>query len=293
MKKLTAIVAVFLCINVTSVHAETPKSLVIIDTGYDFNYPHDNIVYEKCISNSNYPSCPNGSTSQEGSGSAVLNNSQLSLPNANHGTEMLAASKYIGNVPIIFIRLSSFTKNNMYLGSDIDLRSALDWVYANQTKYNVGAISFSMGRQINNCNLDVQMATSIKNLVLSGIPFIAAAGNMGLNQVDYPSCLKPAISIGGVDQYGLHALWSNSGIGLDFDAQGVLDVMINNKKVHQVGSSVSTVIFATDWIFIKQSKPNLTYDQEYNLIKNTSTLVSNVKIKNIPSINLNKVLQNV
>jgi len=292
MKKIITLTVALLSIIPIQSHAATLKSIAIIDTGYNSVFPHSNVVDEVCITNPNYPSCPNGSVFQEGAGSAQLTTSQLSLTNALHGTEMLAAADTTGNVPVVFIRIASFYNNTMYMPSVAQERAAFDWVYQNAAKFNIGAVSLSMGSLATNCYYDAQMATSVNNLKALGIPLIAAAGNNSfINQIAYPACMKPTIGIGGTDQYGLYALWSNYSSTLDFAAQGVMDVYINNVKYHEVGNSASTAIFAADWAIIKQNKPNLTYDQEYSLIKSTATLVSNVYVKNIPAINLAAALK--
>jgi hypothetical protein len=287
MKKIAALSIALLSIIPTSSHASTTKSVAIIDTGVLSTFQHSNIIHETCISNSNYPSCPNGQVTQDGGLSADLTPAQFTLTNASHGTEMLAAANSTGNIPVVFIRASSFNGNNLYLPSESQLVSSLVWVYQNASTYNIGAVSLSMGSLVSNCSYDAQMVSAINNLKSIGIPLVASAGNNSIyTQIQYPACLKPTIAIGGIDQYGLFALWSNYSSVLDFAAQGVFDAYINGVKYHEVGNSASTAIFAADWVLIQQSKPKLTYDQEYALIKNTATMVSSTKVKNVPAINL-------
>lgn len=292
MKK-TAIVLVvsLMSIMTPATAAERMKSVVIIDTGYDASVSQakQRIVYEKCITNS-VPSCPNGKSNQEGQFAASLTKEQLAVYTADHGTKMLATSVAANpNIPIIFIRTSSITKNSIAYPSDVDLVQALSWSYLNRNRMNIGAVVLSASRNVNSCNPPAILQSTVKALKDSGIPTIIAAGNdYNYKMTGYPACMSDAISVGATDSAGI-SLFSN--YSKDFYATGTLNITLYDKVQQISGTSGAAQIFATNWVSIRQAKPTLTYVELYNLIKNTSKPVSNVYLKNMPLIDIDAALK--
>ena len=287
MKKI----AIALVLSITSMvapasAAEPMKTIVIIDTGYDSSVAQfaGKIVYEKCLTSA-IPSCPNGKSNQEGSFSAALSKEQLSVYTADHGTKMLATSIWANpNAAIIFVRVSSITKNSIVYPSDIDIVQILSWVYLNRNKMNIGAVALSASRNVSSCNPPAVLYSAVQVLKTAGIPTIVAAGNSyNYKMTGYPACMNNVISVGATDTTGI-SLFSN--YSKDFYATGTLNVNLYNRIEQISGTSEAAQVFAANWVAIKQAKPTLTYDQQYALIKNTSTSVSNVYLKNLPAINL-------
>ena len=272
-----------------SAHADaTNTNIVIIDTGYDPSVTQfaGKIVYEACFTN-NY--CPNGKSFQEGAGSAVLTPAQLTAKDATHGTQMLSAS-IMTNPNTKFIYIRAYGISNGYLNSpvDSDFLNILSWINANKVKFNVGAVVWSAARQVTtSCPANNAINAVVNILKSSGIPVISAAGNnYDYVHVSFPACLQPIIAVGSIDAYG-HALYSNAGTDLDFDAMGTMNVSNGGTaRIQSVGTSLAAQVFTASWVAIKQAKPTLTYDQEYALIQSTQTLSKNTYVKNVPTINL-------
>lgn len=288
MKKITAIAVALLLIIPISAHADTLKTIAIIDTGYDATVSQfaGKIVYEACFS-SLLPTCPNKGYVQEGPGSAALTADQVKVGNAFHGTQMLSVSIFSNpNTNFVYIRAYSIS-NSVFGPSDTDLNNILKWIIKNNSKLNVGAVTFSGGRDVTSCSQNNDFLKSVNDLNTIGIPVIMASGNDYNNKiVNFPSCLDPVISIGATDSYG-HALYSNSGSNLDFDANGLLKAYnYGGVLVNIIGTSTATQVFGAYWMAIKQAKPTLTYKQIYDLIQKTSTFSSNQYVKNVPTINL-------
>ena len=108
MKKIAAILAVLFAVTIQPVHAETPKTLVIIDTGVDMSYPAlNNIVYEVCVAG--YKSCPNGQNFMEGKGAANVTSSMYSNEAWSHGTKVASLAS---SIPVIEIRCASLIGTN-------------------------------------------------------------------------------------------------------------------------------------------------------------------------------------
>jgi hypothetical protein len=289
MKKLILAVMIATSLIPVSAHADTPNTnIVIIDTGYDSSVTQfaGKIIYEACFTNN---LCPNGKSFQEGTGSAMLTPTQLTANSATHGTQMLSAS-ILTNPNTKFIYIRAYGISNGYLNSpvDSDFVNMLNWINTNKVKLNVGAVVWSAARQVTtSCPTNDLITSLVNTLKSSGVPVISAAGNnYDYTHVSFPACLSPIIAVGSIDAYG-HALYSNAGKDLDFDAMGTMTVSNGGvSKIQSVGTSLAAQVFAASWIAIKQTKPTLTYDQEYTLIQSTQTLSKNVYVNNVPTLNL-------
>jgi hypothetical protein len=295
MKKVIAISIALMSIVPLSAHADSNKTIAIIDTGYISSILQfqGKISYEACF-NGLLPTCPNGKYFQEGTGSAAITSEQAKIGMASHGTEMLSAS--INTNPttnFVYIRAYSISANNIFGPSDSDLASILNWLYANNNKFNIGAVVFSGGRNVTSCPTNTAISKSVSDFKSLNIPVIMSAGNdYNNNIVNFPSCLTQVISVGSVDKFGLHALYSNSGLGLDFDALGSISVTnYAGNQVISTGTSAAAQVFTAQWMAIKQAKQGITYDQEYSLIQKNAALVSNQYVKNVPSISLSAILK--
>jgi subtilisin family serine protease len=289
MKKLILAVIMATSLIPISAHADTPNTnIAIIDTGYDPSVTQfaGKIVYEACFTN-NY--CPNGKSFQEGTGSAQLSFTQLIAKDATHGTQMLSASINTNpNTKFVYIRAYGIYNGYLNNPTDVDFVSMLKWINTNKIKLNIGAVVWSSARHITtSCPANDPITTLVNDLKSNGIPVISSAGNdYDYSHVSFPACLSPIIAVGSIDAYG-HALYSNAGKDLDFDAMGTMTVSNGgNLKIQSVGTSLAAQVFAASWIAIKQAKPTLNYDQEYALIQSTQVLSKNVRVKDVPTLNL-------
>lgn len=293
MKKTIAIfIALFSLVAMPVQAAEVQKTLVIIDDGYDPSLTEytKNIIAERCVS-SMVLSCPNNMTIMDGKGSAALTPAQLAFKTATHGTEMLASAVSSNpSIKVVFVRMASFTKTGFVYGTDTDLANVLNWVYANRTNLNIGAVAYSISRVYSGtCPTHAGITNATNNLIAVGIPFIAAAGNnYDITKVNFPACIPSVIAIGAVDN-NVHTLYSNAGTGLDFDAQGQLDVSWAGTVKRINGTSPAAQVFAASWINLASVK-TLGYNDLYSLIAKTATSVTNSKGVKALAINLDKAL---
>jgi hypothetical protein len=292
MKKLTIIAVALLSIIPIQAHADiTNTNIAIIDTGFDPSVTQFNgkIVDEVCFT----ISCPNKQVFQEGTGAASLTSSQLLVKDALHGTQMLSASITTNpNTNYVYIRAYGIVGTVLASPSDSDFINILNWIYANKDRLHIGAVSFSAARNITTAcpsttSGALAMISTVNQLNASGIPVISAAGNnYDYAHVAFPACLSPVIAVGSIDAYG-HALYSNAGTDLDFDAMGTMTVSNGGTaKIQSVGTSLAVQVFAASWVAIKQAKPSLTYSQEYALIQSTETFSNNIHVKGVPTLNL-------
>lgn len=303
MKKLTAIMAVFLCLNIIPVHAATPKTMVLIDNAVDTSIPsiNNSIVYQVCFSWNG--SCPNGKTSMEGTGAATVSTTLFKDSNWNHGTEVVSAAIQTDpNIKIIFIRCGSYLlSNNFYTGCNTaDVKNALDWVYLNKNKFNIGAVVSPLGTTVpiggltpTPCDMNGIYIPSINKLTTAGLAVIFPTGNQyNYTSIISPACVPGVLAISAIDDKGRLALYANYSSRVDFASEGNLIVAVpGGGYKSDFGTSLSVATFGAKWLQILNQK-NLSYTDEYNLIKQTGTSYTNIMVKqNVIAINIAKALQ--
>ena len=255
-------------------------TLAILDTALDTSLPifNDKIAYEVCILEWN--SCPNGKNFMEGTGSAVLPLSIMSTRDFNHGTQMASIAVAANpNMKIVFIRIIGNTPSGgRQLTGPRSVENALKWVTDNQIRYNIQAVAMSQGHhnllpKSEYCPMSSKVQDNLKTLLAMNVPFFTATGNIrDYKQIDWPACLPEAIAIAATDQQNEIAMYSNVDPNLtDFFALGNTTAFVpGGAKVNAAGTSASAQIAAAQWIQIKSSKPSLSYQQQYDLMKGTS-----------------------
>lgn len=295
MKKLTAIVAVFLCLNIVPVHAVEPKVLAIIDTGVDTSHPaiKSNIVYEVCVAG--YKSCPNKTNFQEGSGAATVTPAMYSNLDWGHGTSVVSAAVQTDpNIKIIEIRCASLIGTNGYIGCNNDMfASSLNWIIENRIKFNIGAVVAPLGSLSSTCNTSASYVQPINKLVTLGLPVILPTGNnFNYTNISNPACLPGVLAISAIDDKQRLALYANYSSRVDFASNGNLTVALpGNTYASKFGTSLSVATFGAGWLKILNQK-NLSYQDTYNLIKNTGTSYTNIMVKkNVIALNIAKAIQ--
>jgi hypothetical protein len=197
MKKV--LLAIALCVGLaTPVHASQQPTVVLIDSGVNDSLFTSNIVYEACFIENT--TCANGRNSMEGIGSAQ----QVSSNNmeVNHGEQMLSIMVKVNpKVQVIPIKIVGVTSlGNPYLYSLASIKSALDWVVANQAKYNIGVVSISQGAIFANCSVPYGLQQDVNILQGANVQVVAATGNTSnRTQMFAPACLSNVISVGATD----------------------------------------------------------------------------------------------
>jgi Subtilase family len=258
-------------------------TLAILDTGLDTSTPEfsGKIAQEACFSQ--YQSCPNKSNFMEGTGSAYVPKS-WSDTNAvwKHGTEMASAAIQTNpNMKILPVRVYSMVmlKDKVTYGTINPTQDrvalALNWVYDNRTKYSIRAVSAPLGFYyaractVNNNIRDAIIKLNSANIAVS----FSSGNNWDYKFTNEPSCIPEAISVAGLMPDGTVGTYSNLNGSVDFAANGTMMLTIPGGGTQkEIGTSVAVVVFGAEWVKIAQAKPNLTYQQEYDLIKSTSRI---------------------
>lgn len=310
MKKLiTALVA--LTLTITTPAFANPKAslknantslptLAIIDTAIDDTIPEikSKLIQQVCILD--WPSCPNQTKYQQGSGAAYLNSLIISMNGFDHGTQMASvAIQQNPNMNIVFIRIIGNTGNGGRQTQSVDaIPNALQWVIDNASTYNIKAVSVSQGTmssvpagRSDYCPNRPSLETRLGVLAKNDIPVFFAVGNGAPNpnytRVSWPACSAApnVIAVGGLTPSGGAPEYFNNydQSRLDFYDIGFMDVKVpGNTIARKAGSSIATASLAAKWLVVKSAKPTLNYTQIYDLIKTTGTPVSNI---NFPKFN--------
>ncbi len=270
MKKLLLIIiTALLSIMPESAIANTPKTLVIIDSGVgaDSVFAKPMLIEEACFIE--FGKCPNGQSSMVGSGAARLDPRNIKDRSLHHGTQMSSVVFAIDpSIKIVMIRVVGISDKgfaNTYRSTVIT--KALEWVNANSERLNIGAVSISLGRSYsqNTCPIEGPLQIQVKNLLEKNISVVAAAGNGSNNKkIDYPACIPEIVAIGATDTkysqrgvtgwiYPVMAI-SNSSPDLDYFTLGRhITTNIFGEQSLQVGTSVATIIFATNLVKMQNS----------------------------------------
>ena len=179
------------------VRADPLPAIAVIDTGVNTAL-FSNIVTEACFVE--FSNCPNGKKLMEGVGAAntgVVANTALT-----HGHEMLSVINQVNlGIGLIPIRIVGITPNGLpYLYTNNAVKTALDWVLANYSKYNIVAVNVSVGKIFKGCGVPAGTAEVVAALKAANVAVIAATGNDGSRtEINSIACLPDVVSVGATD----------------------------------------------------------------------------------------------
>ena len=173
-------------------------AVVILDTGIDLDNPffgpdnnHDN-VSDRIVYHWDFADNDNDASDANGHGSNVS-----SIIGSSHAT-------YTGMAPgVNIIHLKVFT--NAGSGNFGYVESALNWIVANATTYNIVSVNMSLGDSGNYTTAQSRygIGDELAALATLGITVVSSSGNSfynyaGLQGVGYPSADPNSLSIGAV-----------------------------------------------------------------------------------------------
>jgi len=275
VKKLVyfLVTAVFIGITVVPTHAEVAPSIVVIDTGTTPSLFGDKIVAEYCIVESY--TCANGKTSMEGAGASAL--PAFKDKALDHGTQMLSIiAKVNPSAKLLPIRIVGVNPNgNAGLYTLDSVKLALDWVIANQIKYNIAVVNISQGGVFVNCKVPAGMVEQIATLKTRNVAVISATGNnSNKTAINSPACIADVVAVGATDNpwagsepYAWDskaapyiARYSNISSAVDFYANGRWFVTnANGTTKFMAGTSNATASISGLWLLNRQASVDATY----------------------------------
>ena len=289
MKKIAVGIVVMLGLTfLQPANAEVKKSIAIIDTAVDTLSPQlqNKVVYEVCLMEE--LRCPNGKSFQEGPGSATLPASQVYSGGFAHGTQMsLIATNIDPTLNIVFIRIFPMDRRGNIAMSAANanstIKQALDWVIKNKEKFNIVAVSASLGHRPTRTGpaycamnrFDNGLKSSIASLKSVGVASVFATGNEGdKTRINYPSCLSDAIAVASVGPRGNTENYNNDSTEVDFYSLGRHELSTGNVS----GTSAATAAFAAYWAKNYKGSYQLTYDYLKSIATTSDTNKTNTVV---------------
>ena len=266
MKKVVGLVVIlFTAAFLPAVSANEKPAIAIIDTAIDTTKV--SVLHEVCLMEEKR--CPNKQSYMEGPGAAHMPASG----GFEHGTQMVQIAQAINpNMNIVFIRIypdnrGRIMKNAANVNSTV--RQALEWVAKNKTKFNIVAVSASVGEtrfatRGHYCPVNPALRSAIVNLQNLGVASIFAAGNRyDYLRVDYPACITESVAVSSVGVRGNVERYANRSAEVDFFALGTIN--------ESTGTSAATSALAAYWA--KNYKGNFsdTYNYFKSIAKTAST----------------------
>ena len=266
MKRVVGLVVIlFTAVFLPAVSANEKPSIAIIDTAIDTTKV--SVLYEVCLMEEKR--CPNKQAYMEGAGAAHMPANK----GFEHGTQMVQIAQSVNpNMNIVFIRIfpqdnrGNIMRNAANVNSTV--RQALEWVAKNKTKFNIVAVSASVGEtrfatRGNYCPVNPSLRNAIINLQNIGVGSLFATGNRyDYYKIDYPSCVAEAIAVSSVGVRGNVERYANRSTEVDFFALGTVN--------GSMGTSAATSALAAYWA--KNYKGN--FSDTYNYLKSVAKSAS-------------------
>ncbi|MEO6468749.1 MAG: S8 family serine peptidase [Acidimicrobiia bacterium] len=271
-------------------------AVAILDTGVDTAHPFlgNRVVDEACYSATS--SCPNGTTTQTGPGSAAP---CTYAPNGcRHGTHVtgiaagsaLDATGVAPRASIIAVQVFSRVESTSFctrgenpcpLTFPSDWILGLEHVYELRNTHTIAAVNMSIGgiTSLTACDGDA-VKPAIDQLRSVGIATVIAAGNEGLtNSIGYPACISSSVSVGATDNTDAIASFSNSHpqVSLFAPGVGIRSSVPGGGFANFNGTSMATPHVVGAFALAKEQDPTATIDTILARMKSTGRVIHDAR----------------
>ncbi len=277
------------------------QTIAIVDSGVQENHPFFNnrVIAEACYSSNTVSNgdtfsttCPNGQTSQIGTGAGV--NCNTGYSGCEHGTHVagIAAGNGFGTggvgyggvaiqSSIMAVQVFSYDITRGGSGAfDSDIISGLSFVYSQAGSFSIAAVNMSLGDGLDYSsacdNVNPSMTAAIQSLRTLNIAAVIAAGNNGYhNGLSYPACISAAISVGATDTNDAIASFSDNAPNLSLFAPGVNVSSSLPGSVYGMlsGTSMAAPQVTGTMALLRSQKPGATVNQLLGVLQNTGKLI--------------------
>jgi len=207
-----------------------------------------------------------------------------------HGTHVTGiVSRIAPSSKIIHIKVL----NSGGGGSESGISAGIDWCVNNKTKYNITAISMSIGSDSvfsSYCDSTFTiLTTAVNNAIKKNITVFAASGNNGATTgITSPGCIQNVTSVGGTTKSDSIAGYTNRNNLLDLLAPSsdITSTSMSGGYTSMSGTSMATPHAATVAVLLQQysyeqDKSYLSPYKVQEILNNTGKLIENWRRINI------------
>lgn len=202
--------------------------VAVLDSGFDSDHPDlmGSLLAEQCFCyNPAGGCCPNGLSTQSGSGSAEDDH--------GHGTHVSGIITSdgvvapLGVAPDAGITMVKMLDSGNSFYSTSDIVAGLDWLNVNRPGLDVVSMSLQTSATFptacdNTSSWTQALFTAVQNLVAKGVMVVAIPGNYyAADEMVAPGCLSNVFNVGATDKTDVAASFSNSHVLVDVFAPGV------------------------------------------------------------------------
>ncbi|MBN2007143.1 MAG: S8 family serine peptidase [Anaerolineae bacterium] len=268
--------------------------VAVVDSGIDVNHPDlaDHIVAQHCFAHGGCP--PDGA--QESDAAQDSNGHGTHVAGIITGRGTASPQGIAPDAEVVAIRVL----DDQGQGWNSDVVAAIDWIVANQWRYNVRVINLSLGGGSYDGACDfadantIVLANAIAAAHTAGMMTVAASGNGGQSaRLMAPACLNDVVAVGSVYDTALGArawgicsdaitaadqiaCFSNSGAMLDLLAPGawIESAALGGGQRGDAGTSLSAPHVAAAAAMLLQSRPDLTPDEIETTLKITGISIT-------------------
>ena len=291
------------------------QTVAVLDSGVDSAHPflQGKVVSEACYSTPNTENgetslCPNGDSSQVGTGAArpgcafqvcdhgthvagIVAGNQMTVDFTDYGMQTL--SGVAKGASIIAIQVFERDPGDRISTYPSDQIKALERVYALRDQFKIAAVNMSLGGQRYTSQEECDSSNpSIKAVIDQlrsvGIATIVSSGNAGYTDaMSSPACISSAISVGSVG-YDASSEWiaesSNRAAWLSLYAPGVdivsagfgdqPDGTTGEIWAAKSGTSQAAPHVAGAWAVLREKAPNATIGEILTALQSTGKSIA-------------------
>lgn len=286
MKKIIFfLVTVFSVGTLTPTHADVAPSIAVIDSGTMPALFGDKIVAEACFLESY--TCANGKASMEGAGASTLPTFKDRA--LDHGTQMMSIIAAVNPsaklIPIRIVGVNPSGNAGLYTLESVKM--ALDWVIANQAKYNIAVVNISQGKVFDNCKVPAGMVEQVAKLKTLNVAVVSASGNNGnKTAINSPACIGDVVAVGATDNPwpGMEqiawdkkaapyiARYSNVSAAVDLYVNGRWFVTNANGTTKFMAGTSNAAASVSAWWLLNRKE---SFDSTYSAIMQSASTASN------------------
>jgi hypothetical protein len=207
----------------------------------------------------------------------------------SHGTQMASIAMNANpGQKLVLIRIIAYNARGDRLPvSDSTVVNVFKWITSKRVELNIGAVAMAQGYHPtasgkNYCPKNVELEKMILDLKIKNVPVFLPTGNASDKaRIDWPACIPAAMAIGAIDSKGQIAEYSNYDRNLvDFYTPGNSSALLpGGTTTSAVGTSVSTLIAASYWLKVANSKPELTVPEVSQLFRDAGQIIFDSKFR--------------